>query len=420
MEIKLFEAFAGVGSQHTAFNNLSKKYNFDFEVSGISEWNIASIIGYMKINNIKLDNPKTGFSKDDLINYLSMFNYSIDSKELIKDYSSLSYETLDLVFAAQHILNNTPDINNLKGKSLVEEGVNVFTYSFPCQDLSIAGKRKGMSKGNGTRSGLLWQVERILDEALDETLKEKKYELPKYLLMENVPQIVSDKHIEDYKLWKEYLRSIGYTTFDGIVNPKEFRFPQSRSRFFALSVRDYNGDIDPDIPIFDHIKTFKYNEFDKQPTMASCLRTKYDGVENIEYLIEALESTPNHTQSRLDMFANERPLTDEYGIGLKNTKKDFYHCSTITTKQDRWHNAGVINFDRKTFEDGTKSTHRLITPRESFLLMGYTEKQFNRLKQANLTNADLYQLAGNSIIPPVLELIFETFILSNYLGINND
>lgn len=416
MEIRLFEAFAGVGSQHTAFNNLQNKYDFDFTVSGISEWNIFSLVGYMRINNILLPNERTGFSKTDFENYLKLFNYSLDGKEPITDYSSISYEMLEQVYYAQHVLNNTPDINNLTGKALMDKDVNVFTYSFPCQDLSKAGKQKGMTKGENTRSGLLWQVERVLKEIVEKD----RTKLPKYLLMENVAQIVSELHINDYNLWKEYLTSIGYTTFDGIINPKDFRFPQTRNRFFALSVLDYEGDVDENTPIFEHIKTYKQNEFGKQPTLAKSLRTSYDGAQNIDYLIEALESTPNHTESRLRMFENERALTNNEGVGKRNTKKEFHYCSTITTKQDRWHNAGVVNFDKKTFADGTVSTHRLITPRESFLLMGYKEKQFDRVKKAGLSNSDLYMMAGNSIVVPVLELIFETFILSNYLGERNE
>lgn len=412
MEIKLFESFAGVGSQHTAFNNLAKEYEFDFEVSGISEWNIYSIIGYMLINNIQMPKNKTGFSKQELIHYLSMFNYSIDGKDVAEGLSSLSFESLELIFYAQHILNNTPDINNLKGQTLIDKETNVFTYSFPCQDLSLAGKRRGMSKGDGTRSSLLWEIERVLDEIVD--IDQSK--LPKYLLMENVPQIISEQNIDDYRLWKQYLTDIGYTTFDGLVNPVDFKFPQSRNRFFALSVLDYEGDIDSKLPIFEHIKKFKNEDYGKASNLSKCLKTDYNDIKHIEYLLEALEATPNHTESRIKMFENERPLTDENGVPKRNTKNKFHYCSTITTKQDRWHNAGVVNFNRKMFEDGTRSTHRLITPRESFLLMGYKNKQFERLNSSNIANAELYKMAGNSIVVPVLELIFETFILSDYLG----
>lgn len=415
MEIRLFESFAGVGSQHTAFSNLQKDYEFNLEVSGISEWNIYSIIGYMLINDIQMPKGRTGFSKQELIEYLSMFNYSIDGKDVAGGLSSLSFENLELIFYAQHLLNNTPDINNLKGQTLIDKKTNVFTYSFPCQDLSLAGKRKGMTKGEGTRSSLLWEVERVLDEIV-EIDREK---LPKFLLMENVPQIISEQNVDDYQLWKDYLNSLGYTTFDGLVNPVNFKFPQSRSRFFALSVLDYEGNADPIIPIFEHITRFKNEDYGKASTLAKCLKTDYNDVKHIEYLLEALEATPNHTESRLKMFENERALTDENGVP-KNNRSKFQYCSTITTKQDRWHNAGVINFDKKMFDDGTRSTHRLITPRESFLLMGYKNKQFARLKASGIASAELYKMAGNSIAVPVLELIFETFILSNYLGIEND
>ncbi|MFV0499325.1 MAG: DNA cytosine methyltransferase, partial [Bacilli bacterium] len=219
-----------------------------------------------------------------------------------------------------------------------------------------------------------------------------------------------------YNVWKEYLASLGYTTFDGLINPSNIKFPQSRSRFFALSVLNYEGTKSNNVSIFEHIKEYRKNEFPKYPSLAKCLKTNYEGVKNIKYLLEALESTPNHTESRLKMFENERALTNGKGNPLRDSKNKFNYCSTITTKQDRWHNAGVVNFTRKMFEDGSNSTHRLITPRESFLLMGYKEKQFNRLEANNIPSAELYKMAGNSIIVPVLELIFETFILSDYLG----
>lgn len=103
----------------------------------------------------------------------------------------------------------------------------IMTYSFPCQDLSIAGQHKGMSKGSGTRSGLLWEVERLLNEC---------EELPQVLLMENVPLVIGKKNIKDFEQWQLFLKSKGYSNFVQILNAKDFGIPQNRVRCFMVSI----------------------------------------------------------------------------------------------------------------------------------------------------------------------------------------
>ena len=92
---------------------------------------------------------------------------------------------------------HTMDITQIKGADLgivdTDKYCYIMTYSFPCQDLSVAGKQKGMTKGSGTRSGLLWEVERLLNEV---------YNLPQVLLMENVPQVHGKKNMDDFQIWK--------------------------------------------------------------------------------------------------------------------------------------------------------------------------------------------------------------------------
>ena len=103
----------------------------------------------------------------------------------------------------------------------------IMTYSFPCTDLSIAGKMKGMKKGSGTRSGLLWEVERLLKEM------DKK---PQVLLMENVPQVHGNRNKEDFKKWISFLESIGYKNYWQDLNAKGFGVPQNRQRCFMVSL----------------------------------------------------------------------------------------------------------------------------------------------------------------------------------------
>ena len=81
-----------------------------------------------------------------------------------------------------------------------------------CQDLSLAGKRAGMEKDSGTRSGLLWEVERILDEC------KELGNLPKILLMENVPEVVGKNNIKDFQKWRKKLELLGYSNYEECLN----------------------------------------------------------------------------------------------------------------------------------------------------------------------------------------------------------
>ena len=125
----------------------------------------------------------------------------------------------------------TMDITKIKGEDLgivdVENFTYLLTYSFPCQDLSVAGKGRGMTKGSGTRSGLLWEVERLLNEVEN---------LPQVLLMENVPQVHGKKNIDDFQDWIDFLESKGYSNFWKDLNAKEYGVAQNRNRTFMVSI----------------------------------------------------------------------------------------------------------------------------------------------------------------------------------------
>lgn len=109
------------------------------------------------------------------------------------------------------------------------------TYSFPCQDLSSAGQGKGMQRGSGTRSGLLWQVERILLE-----LTQRK-ERPDVLVMENVPQVCNEQNSKDFDEWLLSLERMGYVNYFKVLNAKDYGIPQNRERLFCVSILGQYG-----------------------------------------------------------------------------------------------------------------------------------------------------------------------------------
>lgn len=143
----------------------------------------------------------------------------------------------------------TMDITKVHAEDLNICDTNAFTYlltySFPCTDLSVAGKQAGMSKGSGTRSGLLWEVERILTE-----IRDSNGELPQILFMENVPQVHGKKNINDFEKWLGFLESLGYTNYWQDLNAKNYGVAQNRNRCFMFSfLGNYSYDFPQPIPL---------------------------------------------------------------------------------------------------------------------------------------------------------------------------
>ena len=139
----------------------------------------------------------------------------------IDKYALQSYE------AIHGNLNNFGSITDIKGKDLPQ--IDVFTYSFPCTDLSKAGTQKGMSKN--TRSGLVYEVLRILHEAKEVD------NLPKVLIMENVVDLVQVKFIRQFQEIQLELEEMGYDVRSSILNTKDYGIPQNRERLWIFAFK---------------------------------------------------------------------------------------------------------------------------------------------------------------------------------------
>ena len=136
----------------------------------------------------------------------------------------------------------------------------MMTYSFPCTDLSVAGKQMGMGKGSGTRSGLLWEVERILTE-----IRDSNGELPQILFMENVPQVHGKKNINDFEKWLGFLESLGYTNYWQDLNAENYGVAQNRNRCFMFSfLGNYSYDFPKPIPLEKKLKDYLEDNVDEK------------------------------------------------------------------------------------------------------------------------------------------------------------
>ena len=150
----LVEFFSGIGSQARALENL----NVTINTMATCEWDIHAFVAYDAIHNSpEIDDEIAQMEKSEILDILKDYHLRKKRKKPM-EYSMLKTYSVE---ALRHILsgirrsNNFVDISSLKGADM-PENIDILTYSFPCQDLSTAGKQRGMTEGSGTRSSLLW------------------------------------------------------------------------------------------------------------------------------------------------------------------------------------------------------------------------------------------------------------------------
>lgn len=140
----------------------------------------------------------------------------------ISDIDKYANQSYNAIYGETFQYGDITKIDRLKYADL-------WTYSFPCQDISVAGMQKGITES--TRSGLLYEVQRLLEVAKEEGT------LPKYLLLENVKNLVGKKFKTQFYDWIKYLDDIGYDTYWQVLNAKHYGIPQNRERVFGVSIR---------------------------------------------------------------------------------------------------------------------------------------------------------------------------------------
>ena len=265
--IRMIELFGGYGSQSLALKYLGVKY----EHHKLVEWAIPSIIAYADLHRNELEYYGNDFcsdlSKEQICNELFNMGVSADYNKpcTLDQLKRMKEDKLRLVYNSIMCSNNLVDISRVKGEELRildQDHTYIMTYSFPCQDLSVAGQRKGMA--DGTRSGLLWQVERILTEC-KELERENKGYMPNVLLMENVIQVHSEKDMEHFRKWINRLEELGYQNYWQDLIATDYGIPQTRNRCFMVSIYgDYSYTFPKPIPLKLRLKDLLEKEVDEK------------------------------------------------------------------------------------------------------------------------------------------------------------
>jgi DNA (cytosine-5)-methyltransferase 1 len=310
----------------------------------------------------------------------------------------------------------TQDITQLKDLNVVETNIYdyIVTYSFPCTDLSLAGKRGGMSRDSETRSSLLWEVERLLSSSK---------ELPQILIMENVTAIHSVKFNEDFKVWLDFLTSLGYSNQWQDLNAKDFGIPQNRDRTFLVSILgDYQYEFpkpkELEIKLKDLLEEEVDDKFflsDKMVKVLSLVTEKYDRQKDFKPHEEPYETIAKTVTTR----AGSRPPDNYIKIPEATIKgySEAYEGDGIYINRP-YQKRGVVQKQmiqtiKTSIDDIAVVTKNLkirkLTPREIFRLMGLNDNQIDKLINLH-SNTQLYKQAGNSIVVQVLENIFRELL----------
>jgi DNA (cytosine-5)-methyltransferase 1 len=352
-------------------------------------------------------------TEDELLAALEGLGLSNNGKEAMQFKTLRTYkvDTLRRIYAAIKRCNNFIDISTLTGDK-IPENIDIMTYSFPCQDLSNVGAfhgyNKGIDKGSGSRSSLLWQVGRILAE-----MKVDGKKLPKFLLLENVPALLAERHIGNFETWIKDLEALGYISKYFLLNARDFGLPQNRPRLLMISVyvgesetskskvqKYFDSKCSADI-VSEYYNSKHYREI----KVSDLLRINYA---DKKLLAEAIECTPNKTVSRDTIWKDNPQIIREDGTLDPQIK----FIRTITTKQDRNPNSGNLYFNSGI---PGRSTWRYLTPRECFLFMGFTDADYDHVIENNpevhinsklFPRDKLIRMAGNSIPVKLLEGIF--------------
>lgn len=405
-KLRVFEAFAGVGSQAMALRNLGVNY----EVVGISEVDRYALIAYDAIHNSQEVIPtKTKEEMLDEINKRNIaYNFSTGKSEIPKNEAELRK-----LYEAHIRSKNYGDITKINPTTLPD--FDLFTYSFPCKNISVAGKQAGLEEGSGTQSSLVWECRDII-----------KMKKPKYLLMENVKNLVGKNHKPFFDKWCEELVSMGYVNYWKVLNGKNFGVPQNRERVMMISI------------LKEETKQFSMpvggdSGLRLKDVLEESVEEQYYIKKQCEFNNYATNDQPNSLQQvgMLQTKGNEsnRRVYDANGIaptlnsmnGGNRQPKIMCGGNIIIDDTQGFDRDEFGNKKPRVYEDYAPSLRALrsglktldnnyrirkLTPLECWRLMGFSDNDFDKAKEAGLSNTKLYERAGRGIVVPMLEAIF--------------
>lgn len=355
-----------------------------------------------------------------MLQYLSLFSgigaFEKALKNLNVDFNLIGYSEIDgYADKAYSLIHGVSMSKNFGDITKIDENsiplpVDLITYGFPCQDISIAGGQQGLFNEDGTktRSGLFFDALRIIEHTQ-----------PKIAIAENVKNLTCKKFAKQFKIVLQSLDEAGYNNYFKILNAKDYRIPQSRERVFIVSIRK---DIDTGVFHFPEILEPKLRLIDMLEEQVDAKYFLSD--KEITYMNREVKDGRNHWD-----FKHHSDITDAYnkcltanlmkgvpynvlrigsvdlnGRDLCRRVYSPYGCSpTILTGQS----GNTIP------KIPVGDIARKYTPKECFRLMGFEDSDWQVLVDNKISDSQLYKMAGNSIVVDVAEELLCMILDSN-------
>lgn len=354
---------------------------------------------------------------------------------------------------------NLNDVTEINIDSLPTEGIDIITHGSPCQDFSMAGLQAGGDIGTGTRSSLMWNSVAIIEHVK-----------PKYVIWENVKNVLSKKHRHNFEKYLKSLEDLGYNNYHQVLNAKDFGIPQNRERIYIISIRKdidkgtftfpekeplklklkdlLEENVDEKFYLKDsQIERIKNSTFmqekkriqdkDYCDTLLSrdwkdpkCVRIGglYDTDKKIHQIGSIYDK--NHLSPALDTMGggNRQPLiAEEKEIPYIERKyqelfdkngyiPDMFNPYNVAEIKDitptQTSNCGGNTSSSTVYKKNSEFRIRKLTPKECWRLMGFSDQDFTKAQMTGLSNTQLYKQAGNSIVVNVLEEIFKNLFFN--------
>lgn len=336
--------------------------------------------------------------------------YEIADYVEIDKYAVKSYNAMhNTNFEPQDICNWDKEID-----------VDLIMHGSPCQDFSVAGKQAGGDEGSGTRSSLMYETLRIV----------KKLK-PKYVIWENVKNVISKKHIHNFNNYIERMNELGYISYYQVLNSKDYGIPQNRERVFTISIRnDINTDFEfppkqeLKLKLKDMLEDNVNEKYYLSEKLVNCFMSDGTGTyPRRERFLQNINRKNQDIANSIITTEGNKPTCNF--LRIKNGTKQGYlkahegdsvnlSYPTSNTRRGRVGEQvsqtlqcndamGVVNGDLKI---------RKLTPLETWRLMGFDDEDFEKASKVN-SNTQLYKQAGNSIVVNVLEAILTNLLLNN-------
>ena len=449
--IRLIEMFGGYGSQYMAL----KRIGANVKHHKLIEWAAKSIQAYNDIHVQDYTDYSKDLSDEEVLNKVYKMGVSLNYNEPTTK-EQLKRQNYRKIYNNIIATNNLVNIQNVKGKDLemvdTDKYDYIWTYSFPCQDLSNAGLKKGFND-TSTRSGMLWEVERILEEC------DKIGQKPRILLMENVIQVHSPgENLENFHKWQLKLESLGYKNYMQDLIATDYGIPQTRNRCFMVPILgDYSYTFPQPIQLKLKLKDLleqnvdeKYYLSDKQIKDIQSWNAYEKPLENMEKMDKSNISQTLTTRSGayaagMILVKNNTKqgyleATEGDGIDLAQPNSETRRgrvqkeaIQTLTTQNNLGVCVGTYQYSKsdnfmkgkdrlqlgKEVSDTLQTTQkegvvyndlriRKLTPKECFRLMGVKDEDYEKCAK-NQSDSSLYHLAGDSIVVDVLCHIFNQF-----------